>query len=156
MNFVGKNENLNKNISMKNLLILLCLIVAAGCNSSKNMAKLNDVKWVLTALNGKEIKLTDSNSEMFIQFNEAEKRVNGRGGCNRFFGNYEMDGNNLKFSPMGATRMACPDMQLEQEFFQVLDGVDTYAIKDGVLSFKSKGEVVALFKKAEDKAEKNQ
>lgn len=136
---------------MKNLLILLCLLMGVGCNSSKNMAKLNGGTWNLKEMNGKEVQLTDSNSEIFIQFNEAEKRVNGRGGCNRFFGNYEMDGSNLKFSPMGATRMACPDMQLESEFFQMLETVDSYSIKDGQLNLKSKGKVVAEFGKAEEK-----
>lgn len=136
---------------MKNLLWLVCLtLIGVGCNSSKNIAKLNDVKWDLKVLNGKDIKLTDSNSEIYIQFNEAEKRVSGRGGCNRFFGNYEMDGDKLKFSPMGATRMACPDLQTENEFFQMLDTVDTYSIKDGLLSLKSKGNVVSVFFKAEE------
>ena len=98
----------------------------------------------------KEFSLTDPNSEIFIQFNEAEHRVNGRGGCNRFFGNYEMESSRLKFSPMGATRMACPDLQTETEFFQMLDGVDGYSIKDNKLSFLSKNKVVAVFKKAEE------
>ncbi len=136
---------------MKSLLLLLSLtLLGVGCNSSKNMAKLDGVKWELKALNDREIKLTDNNSEVYIQFNEAEKKVNGRGGCNRFFGNYEMDGDKLRFSPLGATRMACPDLQLETEFFKVLETVDTYSIKDGVLSLKSKGKVVAVFDKAED------
>lgn len=136
---------------MKNLLWLFCVVMmSAGCNSSKNMAKLNDVKWELKMLNGKEIKLTDNNSDVYIQFNEAEKKVNGRGGCNRFFGNYDMDGDKLKFSPMGATRMACPDLQTESEFFKALETVDTYSIKDGLLSLKSKGNVVAIFFKAEE------
>lgn len=136
---------------MKSLLLLLCLaLFSVGCNSSKKMAKLDGVKWELKTLNDKEIKLTDSNSEIYIQFNEAEKKVNGRGGCNRFFGNYEMDGDKLKFSPLGATRMACPDLQLETEFFKALETVDTYSIKDGVLSLKSKDKVVAVFNKAEE------
>lgn len=136
---------------MKSLLLLLCLaLFSVGCNSSKKMAKLDGVKWELKTLNDKEIKLTDSNSEIYIQFNEAEKKVNGRGGCNRFFGNYEKDGDKLKFSPLGATRMACPDLQLETEFFKALETVDTYSIKDGVLSLKSKDKVVAVFNKAEE------
>lgn len=136
---------------MKSLLLLLCLaLFSVGCNSSKKIAKLDGVKWELKTLNDKEIKLTDSNSEIYIQFNEAEKKVNGRGGCNRFFGNYEMDGDKLKFSPLGATRMACPDLQLETEFFKALETVDTYSIKDGVLSLKSKDKVVAVFNKAEE------
>ena len=104
---------------MKSFLLVLCVALSVvGCNSSKNMAKLSGVKWVLQTLNDKELSLTDPNSEIFIQFNEAEHRVNGRGGCNRFFGNYEMESSRLKFSPMGATRMACPDLQTETEFFK--------------------------------------
>ena len=137
---------------MKSFFLLLCvtLVGMGGCNSSKNMAKLNDVKWVLEILNGEKVKLTDPNTEMYIQFEDVEKRVNGRAACNRFFGNYEIDGNKLKFSPMGATRMACPDLQKETEFFQMLDGVDGYSIKDNKLSFLSKNKVVAVFKKAEE------
>ena len=77
-------------------------------------------------------------------------KLSGVGGCNRFFGNYEMESSRLKFSPMGATRMACPDLQTETEFFQMLDGVDGYSIKDNKLSFLSKNKVVAVFKKAEE------
>lgn len=137
---------------MKSFLLLLCIALLGvdGCNSSKSMAKLNDVKWVLVTLNGEKVKLSDPNNEMFIQFDEAEKRVNGRAACNRFFGNYEMDGTKLKFSPMGATRMACPDLAKETEFFGMLDKVDSYKIKDNTLSFESKGVVVATFKKGEE------
>ena len=136
---------------MKSLLLLFCLaLFGVSCNSSKNMAKLDGVKWELKSLNDREVRLTDNNSEVYLQFNEAEKKVSGRGGCNRFFGNYEMDGDKLKFSPLGATRMACPDLQLETEFFKALETVDTYSIKDGLLSLKSKNKVVAVFNKAEE------
>lgn len=137
---------------MKSFFLLLCiaLVGVGGCNSSKNMAKLSDVKWVLETFNGEKVKLTDPNTEMYIQFEDVEKRVNGRAACNRFFGNYEIDGNKLKFSPMGATRMACPDLQKETEFFQMLDKVESYNIKDNTLFFLAKGEVVAAFKKSEE------
>lgn len=137
------------------LLVFIAFVGMDGCNSSKSMAKINEIKWVLQTLNGKEVKLSDPNSNMFIQFDVVEKRVDGRAACNRFFGNYEMDGNSLKFSPMGATRMACPDLQIETEFFQTLDKVDAFTIKDNLLSFESKGVVIATFKKGEDKEVKN-
>ena len=70
---------------MKSFLLVLCVALSVvGCNSSKNMAKLSGVKWVLQTLNDKELSLTDPTSEIFIQFNEAEHLVNGRGVCNRF------------------------------------------------------------------------
>lgn len=70
---------------MKSFLLVLCVALSVvGCNSSKNMAKLSGVKWVLQTLNDKELSLTDPNSEIFIQFNEAEHRVNGRGAVTVF------------------------------------------------------------------------
>ena len=94
---------------MKSFLLVLCVALSVvGCNSSKNMAKLSGVKWVLQTLNDKELSLTDPNSEIFIQFNEAEHRVNGRGGCNRFFGNYEMESTSpATFSHLSVPR-ECP------------------------------------------------
>ena len=58
----------------------------------------------------------------FIRF-EAEGRVAGRAGCNRFFGSYEADGGRLKIGPLGTTRMACiPDrMATEKRFLEMLE-----------------------------------
>ena len=140
---------------MKSFLILLFIALGGigSCDSSKEAAKLKDVKWVLETLNGEKVKLAEGGNGMFIQFDLAEGRVNGRAACNRFFGNFELDGTQLKFSPMGATRMACPDLQKENEFFRMLDQVDEYSIKENTLSFLSKGKIVATFQKAEETQE---
>jgi heat shock protein HslJ len=34
--------------------------------------------------------------------------------------------NRIKFSKMAATMMACPDMEVEREFLQVLETADNY------------------------------
>lgn len=131
--------------------MLFCLtLVATACTSSKNIVKLSGIKWELQSINGKAIQLKDNSSEVFIQFNETEKRANGRAGCNRFFGNYEMDGDLLKFSPMGATRMACPDLEIESDFFKMIELVDHFSIKNNQLLFMQKGKVLAEFKKGEE------
>ena len=136
---------------MKLFLILIFFILGGigSCNSTREAAKLKDAKWELKTLNGEKVELTESKDDMFIQFDIAEKRVNGRAACNRFFGQFELDDLKLKFSPVGATRMTCPDLQKETEFFEMLEKVDSFRLKDDVLSFLSKGEVVATFKKAE-------
>ena len=140
---------------MKSFLMLLFITLGGigSCNPEKMVTKLKDVKWELVTLNGEKVKLTDSDNVMFIQFDIAENRVNGRAACNRYFGNFEIDGTKLKFSPMGATRMACPDLQKESEFFQMLDNVDSFTLQDNVLSFLSKGKVIATFKQEEAKTE---
>lgn len=136
---------------MRNLLIIILgLFFADGsCHSAKDAALIDGIRWRLHTLNGVEVKLGDENDEMFIQFNTAEKQVSGRAACNNFFGNYELDRDKLKFYPMGATRMTCPDIRLEYEFFAMLETVDDYAVRDDELSFFSKGVPVALFQKAE-------
>lgn len=139
---------ISKILIMKKILFLACLIAltVVACNSSKNMVKLAGVKWELETLDGKEVKIQADKSALSIQFNEAEKRVNGLAGCNRFFGTYEMEGHKLKFSHVGSTRMACPDMEMESAFFQMMDNTDSYEIKNNKLSFMQKNKIVAVFK----------
>ena len=56
-----------------------------------------------------------SDDKRFVQF-QGEGKVFGHGGCNRFFGSYEAgtDGQ-LSFSALGSTRMACPELIMQQE-----------------------------------------
>ena len=56
----------------------------------------------------------------------------GKGGCNRWFATAAIDGRNLKLSGMGATMMACPPPQMEEEraFFDALGRTESYAIED--------------------------
>ena len=65
----------------------------------------------------------------------ADGKVGGFGGCNRFFGSYTQQGEDLSFSPLGATRMACPNgiMKIEQDFFSMLAKVRTAGIDTSAL-----------------------
>ncbi len=134
------------NYMKKMLWICSLLLVMGACHSSKNTVKLTGVKWVLEKMNGEKIQTKETDNEMFIQFNEADKQVNGKAACNRFFGGYEMDGRKLNFSQMGATRMTCPDINIESEFFKILENTDNYEIKDHQLFLRQKDKVLAVFK----------
>lgn len=139
---------------MKTLLLGVCWVVLSltSCNSSRNLVQLSDVKWVLESMDGKSLQMKENDKEVFIEFNGTDKRASGMAGCNRFFGAYEMEGTKLNFSQMGSTRMACPEMETETSFFQVLDRTDAYVIKEHQLSFLQKGKVIAVFKaKPEEK-----
>jgi len=70
----------------------------------------------MSSLAGSEWGMADTDRP-FIRF-EAEGRVVGDAGCNRFFGSYEEDGDTLKIGPLGTTRMACiPDMMATEKRF---------------------------------------
>jgi heat shock protein HslJ len=64
-------------------------------------------------------------------------RLTGFGGCNRMFGGYSLDGDQLKFDQIGATKMACLDpsrMRLEQSYFDMLSRVARWKITDNRLA----------------------
>lgn len=60
--------------------------------------------------------------EAWIAF-KADGTVSGLGGCNQFNGGYTEDARSLRFSPLAATSMACPDpkMRVETDLFKALD-----------------------------------
>lgn len=137
-------------------MIVCCLItvLAISCKSAKESVSLTGVKWVAESLNGKEIKFKEAESEVFLTFDGKEKKVLGKAGCNRFFGTYEQKESVLTFSGMGATKMACPDMDIEASFFKVLEDTKTFVIKNDKLTLKDDSNVIAVFKAKEEKTDK--
>jgi putative lipoprotein len=68
-----------------------------------------------------------SKSKLFVQF-KGDGKLTGHGGCNRFFGQYKISGNEITIGPVGATRMAClrPVIDLEMALFTALESAKTY------------------------------
>lgn len=87
-------------------------------------------QWQLVELMGHPIKAEKAPN---LEFNE-EGRVSGFAGCNRFFGDVEVKGLSIHFGQLGATMMACPDMQIESKFMQVLEKADNYSLGNDSLS----------------------
>jgi putative lipoprotein len=98
---------------------------------------LEDTAWVLEAYGNKEsFKGQIENTEITIEFKSAEGNFGGSGGCNNYFGGYEINKNELIIkSPIGSTMMACPEpiMEQEQEYFKLLETTETYQIQNGKL-----------------------
>lgn len=57
--------------------------------------------------------------------------VSGFGGCNRYFGDAEIDGDQIRFGALGSTRMACPEAVMDQEsrFFAALELVRRWRVE---------------------------
>lgn len=134
---------------IKSSIIFLMLIATFACNDSHSKTSLFNVKWELTTLEGDTLNLTHEDNRIFVKFDSIEKRVNGKATCNRFFGNYELDGSKLKFSTLGATRMACPDQQIEIKFFKLMEQVNTFSIEKGELIFKNGDDILMVFKQTQ-------
>jgi putative lipoprotein len=71
------------------------------------------------------------NAQTTITF-DAEGRVAGSGGCNRYFGPVTIEGSTISFGDLGATRMACVPalMDQEQKFFDALAATRSYRFDD--------------------------
>jgi putative lipoprotein len=109
------------------LAVLLSSAVLLAFAASHALAgpKLEGTSWVMSSA-GKRVPS--------ISF-AADGKVAGSGGCNRFFGSYEQTGDALIFSPLGATRMACPPdiMRKEQSFFDMLKRVRSAKLEGSTL-----------------------
>lgn len=108
--------------------------------------------WKLIELNGKEISVNaeSGNSEPFLFLMKDDNRVTGNTGCNNLMGSFKVTsdyGNEgkLKFSQMATTRMACRDVNYEQDFLKALEGCNNYSIVNDTLSLKKDGELLAKF-----------
>ena len=112
-------------------------------------AGIEGVQWYLTEVAGSPISAKANDKQPHIMLDPVEKSATGFSGCNNFFGSYELDGSSLKFGPVGATRMACPDIEtgLETEVFKGLDQTRTWKIQDGKLIFLDDSDVLARFTK---------
>ena len=98
--------------------------------------QLVDVAWRPTHIGEMAV---DEQTSMTLQF-DPDGRINGMGGCNRFFGSFEFVDGNLSVGMVGSTRMACTgtDGSLEISYLEALGATrsaarleDRLAIKDG-------------------------
>lgn len=81
-------------------------------------SKPNSVEQPLSQLAGSEWG-PSVNSSQYVQF-KNETELNGNGGCNRFGGSYELNGDRLIVGPLAMTKRACPELQAEQAFVKAL------------------------------------
>jgi len=105
------------------------------------------IQWYLTEVGGLPVSLMADDKQPHILLDPAQKQATGFAGCNNFFGSYELDGSSLTFGPMGATRMACPDLEtgLEMSVFEALESTRNWKKSDGDLLLLDEDAVLARF-----------
>lgn len=122
-------------------------ILLFSCNTTKNVNPNTTISqkkpsgivekyWKLIEINGQKVTAENFTSkEPHLILKSEENRVNGNGGCNSFFGTYEMqaNANRISFSKIGSTRMACMEPNVEADFLNVLETVDNYTVKNDTL-----------------------
>jgi uncharacterized lipoprotein YbaY len=88
--------------------------------------------------NGSEAKPEDP-TRYTLEF-QRDERVAVRADCNRGRSQYTAQGDSLTFGPLALTRMACPPGSIASKYTKALEGVVSYAVKDGELHLAVKDE----------------
>lgn len=97
----------------------------------KNKAKtsmLDNRRWVLKEIYGEPVSKVEKSNIVFIEFT-SNSEIRGNGGCNSFFGSYQVQsGNQISFSGIGMTEMACSFKNYDQELTRALEEADNFVV----------------------------
>lgn len=145
---------------MKLHLITLAIVTLAftSCGTTKtktmkdssNKDAITETYWVLETLEGQPINNT-GDKEIGFKLHTENNRVSGYAGCNNFMGEYTLEaGDRIRFSALGSTKMACPNLSFnESEFLKIFEMADNYRITGDRLELNvGKRAPLAVFKKA--------
>lgn len=95
-------------------------------------APILDMIWRAESIGGKPV-IPQSEPTLSIA---GDMRAGGRGGCNSYFAQAEIDGKSLRFSAIAATQMACAATEItdqERGFFAALQSTRFWRLRDGRL-----------------------
>jgi len=120
------------------LFLLLVTLLFSACTSQEKSLQ---GSWSLTAY-GPEGATTPAapDSQASITFND-DGTLNGNSGCNGFGGEYSVEGDQVRFSELVSTLMACEEPLMTQEgtVFQVLNDTASYQIDGDTLTITKDG-----------------
>lgn len=110
-------------------------------NENASMQRLND-NWVLTQMGSSSIK---SKNAPRMEINLNENRVTGNDSCNRYMGPItKISQSEIRFGNFGVTRMACIDMSMATRFYNAMEKVRLYRLKNAELILFDKNDVELL------------
>ena len=127
------------------ILIAICLMISA-CASQGTSATSLIGSWKLTAYGSADAPTpATADREANLTF-EEDGSVSGNSGCNSFGGTYTIKGDQVTFSQLISTLMACGDPVMEQEgaIYQVLTDTASFKIEGNTLTLTKDDIVLVL------------
>ena len=99
-------------------------------------------KWNLLQLNGKDV--TDSKAS--IGFDAKNGTIAGTTGCNNFWGNFSITGNQISFPHLASTMRACNSANIENDFFKTFEQKQIqFDIAEQTLNLYIDGKLIMIF-----------
>ncbi|MGF1685462.1 META domain-containing protein [Photobacterium japonica] len=125
-------------------LVLPMMLAACASNDSNNeqvqtMTNQTDIaaqNWVLTKIDNQVISTETEAPNLQLA---SDLNANGNAGCNRFFGQAELQDGKLRIEKMGLTMMACqgPGQDMEQVMSKMLMDWSTATVAGDELTLKN-------------------
>jgi heat shock protein HslJ len=125
---------------MRRALIAIAVAMAFACDQQTPPAAppsgLWSTAWRLEDLGG--LGVVDG-AEATLEF-PAEGKAAGHATCNRFFATVTVTGTAIRFSEIGATRMACAEPLASQEtnYLKALEVAESFVVEGDTLSIQSR------------------
>lgn len=119
-----------------------------GPETNLTSPPLRGTYWKLVELGGQPVRRGGDAREPHLRLLADEPRLSGATGCNHLLGGFESDGDMLRLTGVGMTRMACVDPMLaeqEQRFVAALQRVARYRLADSRLALLVGTDVLAQF-----------
>ena len=119
---------------MKKLIVFVSIVVTtlmlSACHSKKEEAPISSLngEWNISEINGKALTAIDNRENPYIVFDTATGQMFGFSGCNRMMSTFDVNAQPgvLALEAVSSTRMACPDMTMEQLVLSALANVKTF------------------------------
>lgn len=146
-------------IMVENFVLAVAVLAGlASCTTSKKSVEPTAFQgeWNIVEMNGEDLSFGEVLP--YVSFNVAESRFSGNAGCNMLNGQFDLntkDGK-ISFGPVAATRMYCPDMELETSLINAIENIFGFEVsltENTVDSILLKGEngqkILKLMKRSE-------
>lgn len=119
-----------------------------GCGQYLSDAALNG-NWILEKVGSKEVTAAEFAKGLpEVTFDLSGGSITGHDGCNRITGQMEVQGNQVRFSAIAGTKMACPGNKPANDFVRKLSNAfASYYFKDGRLFLYLIDDSIVVFKK---------
>ena len=118
------------------LSIIFLVLLTIGLIACKGGAvAFEDKEWVLESYGEPgNMQPVIEGTEITANFDSAKHEVRGSASCNSYFGDYQVNNNQLSIPALAYTEMACLEpegvMDQEQQYLQLLRLADSYEMED--------------------------
>jgi len=132
-------------------MILIPLLLAAGCTGQAPEPRLEGTGWTLTGYvhNGTPVQALTT-TKVTLDFGNGGQ-ITGTAGCNHYFASYKVTGRAITIGQAGSTEMYCGEpgvMDQESAYLILLGQAKTYTLRDDRLSLAdAKGTTILAYAK---------